>query len=124
MLKRNKLVQSSDALRQAGKVAMMIFGLSCLFVPSFAHAFLHSLKLAKLQFWLINFGVAGLTVSFSGLLPYSEYLQCFVVGSLITPICHLSVEMSVTNVTLGRVASILNPQRGTPCAGTSEQLLR
>jgi hypothetical protein len=36
-----------------GFVAMMIFSLSYLFVPSFSHAFLHSLKLAKLQFWLM-----------------------------------------------------------------------
>ncbi len=42
-----------------GFVAMMIFGLSYLFIPAFAHAFLHSLRLAKLQFWLMNIGVIG-----------------------------------------------------------------
>jgi len=65
-----------------GFVAMMIFGLSYLFVPSFSHAFLHSLKLAKLQFWLMNVGVISLTVSFSGLLPYTENLKFIVIGSL------------------------------------------
>ena len=65
-----------------GFVAMMIFGLSYLFVPSFSHAFLHSLRLAKLQFWLMNLGVIGLAVSFSGLLPYTENLKLITVGSL------------------------------------------
>jgi hypothetical protein len=65
-----------------GFVAMMIFGLSYLFVPSFAHAFLHSLRLAKLQFWLMNIGVIGLTVSSSGLLPYLVNLRFILIGSL------------------------------------------
>jgi hypothetical protein len=65
-----------------GFVGMMIFGLSYLFVPSFAHTFLHSLKLAKLQFWIMNFGIVGLTVSFSGLFPYTETLKPLTVGSL------------------------------------------
>ena len=65
-----------------GFVAMMIFGLSYLFVPSFAHAFLHSLKLAKLQFWIMNFGVIGLTVSFSGVLPYSDGLKLLTLGAI------------------------------------------
>jgi hypothetical protein len=65
-----------------GFVAMMIFGLSYLFVPSFSHAFLHSLRLAKLQFWLMNIGVIGLTVSFSGLLPYTLQLGPLVIGSI------------------------------------------
>jgi len=65
-----------------GFVAMMIFGLSYLFVPAFAHSFLHSLRLAKLQFWLMNIGVVSLTVSFSGLLPYSSEVQLIVIGSL------------------------------------------
>jgi len=47
-----------------GFVAMMIFGLSYLFVPSFAHAFLHSLRLAKMQFWLMNLGIIGMTHPF------------------------------------------------------------
>lgn len=65
-----------------GFVAMMIFGLSYLFVPSFAHAFLYSLKLAKLQFWFMNVGVIGLTVSFSGLLPSSPDGKFVVIASL------------------------------------------
>jgi hypothetical protein len=65
-----------------GFVAMMIFGLSYLFVPSFAHAFLHSLRLAELQFWLMNIGVIGMTISFSGLLPYSPNTGFLIIGSL------------------------------------------
>jgi cbb3-type cytochrome oxidase subunit 1 len=66
-----------------GFVAMMIFGLSYLFVPSFAHAFLHSLRLANLQFWLMNIGVIGMTISFSGLVPYSTNIGFLVIGSLL-----------------------------------------
>jgi hypothetical protein len=66
-----------------GFVAMMIFGLSYLFVPSFAHAFLHSLRLAKIQFWFMNIGVVGLTMSFSGLLPYDPNVRFVVIGSLL-----------------------------------------
>jgi cbb3-type cytochrome oxidase subunit 1 len=65
-----------------GFVAMMIFGLSYLFVPSFSHAFLHSLKLAKMQFWLMNVGVVAIAVSFSGLIPYTVNLKFLVIGSL------------------------------------------
>ena len=72
-----------------GFVAMMIFGLSYLFVPSFAHAFLHSLRLAKLQFWLMNVGVLGLTVSFSGLLSYSLNLEPLVIGSILVQVVAL-----------------------------------
>jgi cbb3-type cytochrome oxidase subunit 1 len=68
---------------------MMIFGLSYLFVPSFAHAFLHSLKLARLQFWLMNIGVIGLTISFSGLLPYTSNLTVLIVGSLLVQVVAL-----------------------------------
>lgn len=66
-----------------GFVAMMIFGLSYLFVPSFAHAFLHSLRLAKTQFWLMNLGIIGMIVSFSGLIPYNPNITYLVVSSLI-----------------------------------------
>lgn len=66
-----------------GFVAMMIFGLSYLFVPSFAHAFLHSLRLARMQFWLMNLGVIGMTASFSGLIPYNPNITYLVVGSLV-----------------------------------------
>jgi lipid-A-disaccharide synthase-like uncharacterized protein len=72
-----------------GFVAMMIFGLSYLFVPSFAHAFLHSLKVAKVQFWLMNCGVIGLTVAFSGLIPYTMNLKYLTVGSLIVQVLAL-----------------------------------
>jgi hypothetical protein len=66
-----------------GFVAMMIFGLSYLFVPSFAHAFLHSLRLAKTQFWLMNLGIIGMTVSFSGLIPYDPNITYLVVSSVV-----------------------------------------
>lgn len=72
-----------------GFVAMMIFGLSYLFVPSFAHAFLHSLRLAKLQFWLMNIGVIGLSISFSGLLPYDPNVKFLVIGSLVIQVIAL-----------------------------------
>lgn len=52
-----------------GFVAMMIFGLSYLFIPAFSHAYLHSIRLARVQFWLANFGTIGLTVGFSGYIP-------------------------------------------------------
>lgn len=79
-----------------GFVAMMIFGLSYLFVPSFAHAFLHSLRLARLQFWLMNVGVIGLTISFSGMLPYSPNLNFIVIGSLVIQM--LSLYMHAYNL--------------------------
>lgn len=66
-----------------GFVAMMIFGISYLFVPSFSHAFLHSLRLAKMQFWLMNIGVIGMTVSFSGLIPYNPGITYLVISSLV-----------------------------------------
>jgi cbb3-type cytochrome oxidase subunit 1 len=72
-----------------GFVAMMIFGLSYLFIPSFAHAFLHSLRLAKLQFWLMNAGVIGLTIAFSGLLPYSPDIRYAIIGSLLVQVAAL-----------------------------------
>lgn len=65
-----------------GFVAMMIFGLSYLFVPAFAHSFLHSLRLARLQFWLMNIGVIGLTVTFSGVLPSSPEIRSLAIASL------------------------------------------
>jgi cbb3-type cytochrome oxidase subunit 1 len=79
-----------------GFVAMMIFGLSYLFVPSFAHAFLHSLRLAKLQFWLMNIGVIGMTIAFSGLLPYNPNIRFLVVGSLVMLV--LALYMHVYNL--------------------------
>ncbi len=66
-----------------GFVAMMIFGLSYLFIPSFSHAFLYSLRLARFQFWLMNVGVIGLTISFSGLLPYDPNVKFLIISFLI-----------------------------------------
>lgn len=57
-----------------GFVAMMIFGLSYLFIPAFSHAFLHSLRLARVQFWLANIGTISLTTAMSGLIPH-EYAR-------------------------------------------------
>jgi cbb3-type cytochrome oxidase subunit 1 len=76
-----------------GFVAMMIFGLSYLFVPSFAHAFLHSLQLAKTQFWLMNVGIIGMTISFSGLLPYTFDSRYLVIGSLMVLVTALYVHV-------------------------------
>jgi cbb3-type cytochrome oxidase subunit 1 len=79
-----------------GFVAMMIFGLSHLFVPSFAHAFLHSLQLARLQFWLMNIGIIGMTISLSGLLPYNFGIRFLVVGSLVVLV--IALYMHVYNL--------------------------
>lgn len=51
-----------------GFVAMMIFGVSYLFIPAFAHKTLYSLTLAQWQFWLFNIGTIGLVIGFSGLI--------------------------------------------------------
>lgn len=80
-------------LQLYGFVAMMIFGLSYLFVPSFAHAFLYSLRLAKAQFWLMNAGIIGMTVSFSGLLPYGIDTTFLVIGSLILLVAALYMHV-------------------------------
>ncbi len=73
-----------------GFVAMMIFGLSYLFVPSFAHSFLYSIRIAKLQFWLMNIGVIGLTICFSGLLPYDlPNVRFLVIGAIILQVVAL-----------------------------------
>ena len=76
-----------------GFVAMMIFGLSYLFVPSFAHAFLHSIRLARLQFWLMNVGVVGMTVAFSGLIPYNANIKFAYVGFLLILVCALYLHV-------------------------------
>jgi hypothetical protein len=75
-----------------GFVAMMIFGLSYLFVPSFAHAFLHSLRMAKTQFWLMNLGIVTMTISFSGLIPFNPNTRYLVVGSLVVLVLALYVH--------------------------------
>ena len=69
-------------LQLYGFVAMMIFGLSYLFVPSFAHSFLHSMRLARLQYWLMNIGIVGMAAVFSGLIPYSPSIRYATVGFL------------------------------------------
>jgi hypothetical protein len=66
-----------------GFVAMMIFGLSYLFVPSFAHSFLYSMRLARLQFSLMNIGVVGMATVFSGLIPYNPAIKYATVGFLL-----------------------------------------
>ena len=76
-----------------GFVAMMIFGLSYLFVPSFAHAFLHSIRLAKLQFWLMNIGIVGMTTTFSGLIPYNPNIKFAYVGFLLILVCALYLHV-------------------------------
>jgi hypothetical protein len=76
-----------------GFVAMMIFGLSYLFVPSFAHAFLHNLRLAKLQFWLMNIGVIGMTSAFSGLVPYNPNVKFAIVGFLLILVLALYIHV-------------------------------
>jgi cbb3-type cytochrome oxidase subunit 1 len=50
-----------------GFVASMIFGVSYLMIPAFAHRPLHSVRLAQLQYWIFNAGTVGLTIGFSGL---------------------------------------------------------
>jgi cbb3-type cytochrome oxidase subunit 1 len=79
-----------------GFVAMMIFGLSYLFVPSFAHAFLHSLRLARLQFWVMNVGIIGMTITFSGLIPYNPNISFATLGFLV--ILLLAVYIHVFNL--------------------------
>jgi cbb3-type cytochrome oxidase subunit 1 len=76
-----------------GFVAMMIFGLSYLFVPSFAHAFLHSLRLARLQFWLMNIGVIGMAAVFSGLIPYDPNMRYATVGFLLILVLGLYIHV-------------------------------
>jgi cbb3-type cytochrome oxidase subunit 1 len=76
-----------------GFVAMMIFGLSYLFVPSFAHTFLHSLRLARLQFWLMNVGVIGMTAVFSGLIPYNLNMGSAGVGFLLVLVFALYIHV-------------------------------
>jgi hypothetical protein len=49
-----------------GFVAMMIFGVSYLFIPAFSHRTLYSLSIAHLQFWLFNVGALGMVIGFSG----------------------------------------------------------
>jgi hypothetical protein len=60
-----------------GFVAMMIFGVSYLFIPAFSHKTLYSFKLAQWQFWLFNIGTIGMVVGFSGLVvgPAVQVIQ-------------------------------------------------
>jgi hypothetical protein len=79
-----------------GFVAIMIFGLSYLFVASFAHAFLHSLRLAKAQFWIMNLGIIGMPTALSGLIPYNLNMRYVVVGSLVVLV--LALYMHIYNL--------------------------
>ena len=81
-----------------GFVAMMIFGLSYLFVPSFAHAFLHSMRLARLQFWLMNVGVVGMATVFGGVFPYNPGLRYVTVGFLLVLV--VAVYVHVYNLSM------------------------
>ncbi len=72
-----------------GFVAMMIFDLSYLFIPAFSHATLHSLRLARLQFWLMNIGVIGMAVSFSGVLPNYPTIRYFAISSFVVQVLAL-----------------------------------
>jgi hypothetical protein len=47
------------------------------------------LRIAKLQFWLMNIGVIGMSISFSGLLPYDPNVEFFVLGSLVVQVVAL-----------------------------------
>ena len=80
-------------LQLYGFVAMMIFGLSYLFVPSFAHAFLHSMRLARLQFWLMNIGVVGMAIIFGGMLPYNTNLRYVTVAFLLVLVVAVYVHV-------------------------------
>jgi len=83
-------------LQLYGFVATMIFGLSYLFVPSFSHAYLHSMRLAKLQFWLMNIGVVGMATVFGGMLPYDPNLKYLTIGFLLVLV--VAVYIHVYNV--------------------------
>ena len=83
-----------------GFVAMMIFGLSYLFVPSFAHAFLHSMKLATLQFWMMNIGIIGMATVFGGILPYNPNIRYFTVGSLLILACAVYIHVYNLSTTM------------------------
>ena len=76
-----------------GFVAMMIFGLSYLFVPSFAHSFLHSMRLARFQFWLMNTGVVGMAAVFSGLIPYKSTMKYATVAFLLVLVIAVYVHV-------------------------------
>ena len=79
-----------------GFVAMMVFGLSYLFVPSFAHAFLRSMRLARLQFWLMNIGVVGLATVFGGVMPYNPNIRYATVSFLLVLV--LAIYIHVYNL--------------------------
>lgn len=83
-------------LQLYGFVAMMTFGLSYLFVPSFAHSFLHSMRLARFQFWLMNIGIVGMAALFSGLIPYSPIIRYATVEVLL--VLAIAVYIHVFNL--------------------------
>lgn len=83
-----------------GFVAMMVFGLSYLFVPSFAHGFLHSMRLARLQFWLMNVGVVGMATVFGGFVPYNLNMRYVTIGFLIVLLVAVYIHVYNMWVTL------------------------
>ncbi len=78
-----------------GFVAMMIFGVSYLLVPAFSHKPLHSLQLARYQFWLFNAGTIGLVVAFSGSLQ-GDWLRAVQVASFALQV--LAIYMHAYNI--------------------------
>jgi len=65
-----------------GFVASMIFGVSHLIIPAFAHRPPHSVSLARLQYWIFNAGTIGLTLGFSGVLA-GDWTRAFQVSALL-----------------------------------------
>jgi len=100
-----------------GFVAMMIFGLSYLFVPSFAHSFLHSMRLARFQFWLMNTGVVGMAAVFSGLIPTNPTIKYATVGFLLVLV--IAVYVHVFNLW-----STIRRWKGSPGERLAEQSAR
>jgi len=50
-------------LNLLGWVSMLIYGVGYHILPRFSGQPLHSEKMAEIQFWLVNFGLVGLAVS-------------------------------------------------------------
>jgi hypothetical protein len=74
-----------------GFVAMMIFGVSYLMVPAFAHRPLHNTRLANYQYWLFNIGTLGLTLGFSGLIQ-GDWLKSLQITSFIVQVAALYIH--------------------------------
>jgi cbb3-type cytochrome oxidase subunit 1 len=74
-----------------GFVAMMIFGVSYLMVPAFAHRPLHNANLANYQYWLFNIGTLGLTLGFSGLVQ-GDWLKSLQITSFLVQVAALYIH--------------------------------